>query len=128
MAKKSLNNDVKVTTSAIIDQIWGKGVITSNSPENINEEVINVVNDVVNSIKQCSKRMLAVDMTYNIIYSQVNPFFDMVVNAVYDKSHNPLITYVNWFNAIKGNYQYKTCISTAALYHRSRLEMAFMEI
>ena len=55
----------KQAICGIIDAVWGKGVISSNRPENINSDVIAVVTDVVNSIKTCSKYFLAADIAYN---------------------------------------------------------------
>ena len=50
--------DIKFLISGIIDGIWGKGIIANNTPENINDDVINVVNDVVEHIKTCSKKIV----------------------------------------------------------------------
>lgn len=128
--------DTKFLISGIIDGIWGKGVIANNTPENINDDVIDVVNDVVERIKTCSKTMVAVDITYNLLYSAPGTIkevlaglvADMVANGINDPNHNVLATYIGWFNALRGNRQYRTCIVSAALYNRSRLEMAFLGI
>lgn len=135
MAKQTFTeNDYKKTISGIIDAIWGKGVIANNSPENINDEVIDVVEDVVKRIKSCSQAMVGIDITYNILYSAPGSLkeilfglaADMIANARYDKNHNPLVTYVGWIRALLKHRQYKTCVVLAALYNRSRLEMAFL--
>lgn len=128
--------DFKIAISGLIDAIWGKGVVAANRPENINDDVIQVVEDVVNSIKTCSKRMLAVDVTYNFLYTAPGSLkeimfamaADMTANLRYDKDHNPLATFKGWLDVIRGNRQYRSCINTAALYNRSRLEMAFLGI
>ncbi len=128
--------DAKQAICGIIDAVWGKGVISSNRPENINSDVIAVVTDVVNSIKTCSKYFLAADIAYNFLYTAPGTIYevlfgmaaDMIANARYDEKHNPLATYVNWINVIRGNRQYRACVNTAALHNRSRLEMAFLGI
>lgn len=128
--------DIKFLISGIIDGIWGKGIIANNTPENINDDVINVVNDVVERIKTCSKKMVRVDMTYNLLYSAPGTIWevlaglvaDMVANGIKDPNNNVLATYIGWFDALRGNRQYRTCIVSAALYNRSRLEMAFLGI
>ncbi|WP_373753392.1 hypothetical protein [Neisseria weixii] len=129
------DNDFKIAVSGLIDAIWGKGVIAANRPENINDDVIQVVEDVVNSIKTCSKRMLAVDVTYNFLYTAPGSLREMMVGIIADMvangikgAHDPLTTYKGWLNVIRSNRQYRSCINTAALYHRSRLEMAFLGI
>lgn len=132
--KTFTEKDINIAISGIIDAIWGKGVITDNSPENINDDVIDVVNDVVNRIKSCSQKMVAVDITYNILYSAPGGLTevlyglaaDMIAHGVNDENNNPLATYVGWINALLKNRQYKTCVVSAALYNRSRLEMAFL--
>lgn len=135
MAQKTFTEkDANIAISGIIDAIWGKGVIANNSPENINDDVIDVVNDVVNRIKSCSHAMVGVDVTYNILYSAPGSITevlfglaaDMFANGLYDDKHNPLATYVGWINALFKNRRYKTCVVSAALYNRSRLEMAFL--
>lgn len=127
--------EFKIVVSGIIDAIWGKGVIAANKPENINSDVIAVVESTVNSIKTCSKRMLAVDMTYNFLYTGPSSLKDLIFGIAADmavntvgKPRNPLETFQGWIGVIRGNRQYRSCINTAALYNRSRLEMAFLGI
>ncbi|WP_295849329.1 hypothetical protein [uncultured Neisseria sp.] len=135
MAQKTFtDNDAKIVISGIIDAIWGKGVVASNKPENINDDVIEVVNDVVENIKRSTRPMLAIDITYNILYSAPGSLkevlfglaADMFANGVEDPNHNIIATYVGWLNALYNKRQYRTAIVTAALYNRSRLEMAFL--
>ena len=77
-------------------QFGGKGVVASNKPENINDDVIEVVNDVVENIKRSTRPMLAIDITYNILYSAPGSLkevlfgltADMFANGVEDPNHN----------------------------------------
>ncbi|MFC5920730.1 hypothetical protein ACFPVS_08340 [Neisseria weixii] len=78
------DNDFKIAVSGLIDAIWGKGVVAANRPENVNDDVIQVVEDVVNSIKTCSKRMLAVDVTYNFLYTAPGSLREMMVGIIAD--------------------------------------------
>lgn len=133
--QKFTEQDAKLTISGIIREIWGDAV-ANNTPENMTQEVIDVVNDVISSIKTCSKRLLAVDITYNFLYTAPGTIWevlfamaaDLIAQGMYDENHNPLATYTAWVNVLRGKREYKACVSTAALYNRSRLEMALMGI
>ncbi|WP_118792646.1 hypothetical protein [Neisseria bergeri] len=133
--KTFTDHDIRVTISGIIKEIWGDGV-ASNRPENITPEVAAVVSDAVNQIKTCSKRLLAVDITYNFLYTAPGMIWeviegmaaDMIANLGYDDKRNPLTTYIGWIRVLRGRRQYAACVNTAALNYRSRLELAFLDL
>lgn len=134
MTQHDYQQQAKTHIVQLIDTIWGKGAIRNNHADNINEDVAQVLDDTINQIKHCSKQMILVDVMYNFLYTKptsINEILfgmvaDSAANLVEDPEHNRLRTYLNWIALLRGHRQYKTCIHTAALAHRTRLEAALM--
>lgn len=133
-AKTFTDHDVKVTICGIIRNIWGDA-IQNNSPEYITPEVVQIVDDVVKKIRNCSKRLVEYDQTFQFFYAGIpGTLWEMIVSlalgmiaeGLYGDKHNPLGTFVGWFDVMRGKREYIACINTAAVHNRSRLEIALL--
>lgn len=133
MSNEFTEEDVKATICGIIDEIWDKNM-PNNSVENISPEVMQIMDDVFQGIRRCSKTMVFTDVTLNYLMTAPGRLADIIVSLAAQvsadtyKERNPLATFINWIQAIRGNRSYKMCINTAAVNYRSRVQLALMSM
>ena len=113
-SKTFTDHDVKVTVCGIIKNIWGDAV-RNNTPEHITPEVVQIVDDVVKKIRDCSKRLVDYDQTIQFFYAGIpSTLWEMIVSlalgmiaeGIYGEGHNPLGSFVGWFNVVRRMHQY----------------------
>lgn len=132
--KDYTDQDAKIAICGIIREIYGDQV-ANNRPENISPEVIDIVTDAVNRIKSATRAIVSMDVAFNFLYTAPGTIWDVLFSMAADALahllepgswHDPLQTYVDWFQAIRGKRMYAMAIPVAAAATRSGLELALM--
>ncbi|CAF1081425.1 unnamed protein product [Rotaria sordida] len=105
----------------LIQWIWG-GVVRS-SPDQINNECINIVNIVLDNVIECSKRLA---MTEELI-EEIFPLFKPIkmTKKIY-RLFKELIQ--EWIEASRDENVYQVCLDTAKLKWRSPIEIALSDL
>ncbi|MDR2165360.1 MAG: hypothetical protein LBO79_07040 [Zoogloeaceae bacterium] len=111
-------NEQKAQYVAAIAAIWPN--MPNNSINNISGEVVDLMGQVLNSIRDCSQAFVAIDATFSLFYDS-GSWGDILANALING-----INVGDWIAALRGNMQYNVCVVTAAANWRSAIELALM--
>ncbi|MDR1062568.1 MAG: hypothetical protein LBL48_01290 [Azoarcus sp.] len=117
----SLTAEQKAQYVAAITAIW-EGSVSNNQASNITDEVADIMDTVLDAIKECSQAFAVVNITFSLFYG-AGSWKDILVNALANGT-----SVGNWIAALRGNMQYRACVVTAAANWRSAIEMALMGI
>jgi hypothetical protein len=111
-------NEQKAQYVAAIAAIWPN--ISNNSIGNISDEVVEIMDQVLSAIRQCSQAFAVIEAVFSVFYG-AGSWRDILVNALASGT-----SVGNWIAALRGNVQYRACVVTAAANWRSAIELALM--
>jgi len=105
----------------LIQSIWN-GVVRS-SPEQINNECIEIVNTVIATTIDCSKRLALTEELIKLLFPQASMAkLTKKLVRIYKESIE------NWIEASRGQPIYQACLNTAKLNWRSPIEAALLDL
>ena len=113
----------------IINSIWGDGIIHYNYPENINDEVVVIIEDCLNYIREGSKGLLTAHIFLSFFYSFPSKWYEFVVSfalgliGTEDTGGSDIS---NWIKVAKEDKIYKTVVVNAASRWRTALQLSLM--
>ncbi len=107
----------------IINAIWGDGIIHNNHPANINDEVVVIIEECLNYIREGSKGLLAINVALSIFYFPPSAYYEIINSFVISGLQGDI---AGWIAIAKGDKIYKTTIYNAASTWRSPLQLALM--
>jgi hypothetical protein len=116
----SLTNEQKAAYVAAIDAIWPG--LPSNNIGNISDEVAEIMDTVLDSIKTCSKALAGVEAVYDVFYDVVTgtSWRDVLVSAIG--------AIAGWIDSVRTDQLYRICVVVTAANWRSAIQMALMGI
>jgi hypothetical protein len=91
----SLTPAQKTQYVAAIAAIWPN--IANNNVGNISDEVVEIMDQVLNSIKTCSQAFAVIDITFSIFYG-AGSWKDILINAIANST-----SVGSWIAALQGN-------------------------
>ncbi|CAF4080045.1 unnamed protein product, partial [Rotaria sordida] len=105
----------------LIQKIWS-GVVRS-SPSQINNQCVNIVNTILDTVMECSKRMALTQHLYEELYA-IAFFRPPNISKVIYKIVKEFI--LAWMEASRNENVYQACLNTAKLQWRSPIELALL--
>jgi hypothetical protein len=113
-----LTSEQKAGYVAAIAAIWPN--MSYNDVDNISDEVAEIMDTVLDSIKTCSIALAGINALYDSFYGIATgtSWRDVLAAAI--------TTIASWIDSVRTNQTYKACVSTAAANWRSAVELALM--
>ena len=116
-----------------INKLWN-GSMRYNEAENITPCLAEIIEVILEEIKEGSKAMGIVELTFSMFYIPVTDWCSLILNTAATMSPNehwPTLpsrfpTIPQWFDAIRGKKQYQAVISAAAVNWKSIVQMELM--
>ncbi len=130
MADLSLQE--KVGYVHTINTLW-RSSMQYNQPENITPRLAEIIKVILEEIKEGSKAMGVVELTFGMFYIPATDWVGLALNTAEVLSPNEywptvpgLPNIPQWFDAIRGKRQYKAVVDSAALNWKSIVQMELM--
>jgi hypothetical protein len=103
----------------LIQSLW-EGVVLS-TPDQINDECVSIINTVLESVIDCSKKLALTESLIKQIFPSATAR-QLTTRLV--KSFVKALK--NWMSASRGQRVYQACLNTAKLQWRSPIEIALL--
>lgn len=114
----SLTTEQKAGYVVAIAAIWPN--MSNNTVNNISDEVAEIMDTVLDSIRTCSVALAGVEAAYNM-------FYDMATGTSWkDVLASAINAIGGWITSVRTNQQYQACVTVAAANWRSAIELALM--
>ncbi|MFC3874893.1 hypothetical protein [Neisseria musculi] len=118
-----LTQEMKVVYAGIIQKFYD-GALRA-APEDITPEAADIVDQMLNAVKECSKAYLAADAVFSVFYGKT----PLTGEWIWTKLGKDALGMVGkWRDVLYNNRRYRSCVVAVALRWRSPLQIVLLGI
>lgn len=117
----SLTNEEKMEYVKAIKVLWS-GTMQFNSVEYMTDEVINLMDHVFEQIREGSKAMVGIDVSFRVFYGALT--WKQLASK---GATSGAVKICDWIAALQGNRQYRSVANAVALSYKSPVQIALYD-